>query len=313
MILTAPAQGPVCVVSHDAGGAEILASYLEQSKLEYLPVVEGPALAVFRRRLGPLDSLPLERALVACRWCLLGTSWQSDLEWHALDAARRAGRPTVSFLDHWVNYAERFVRYGVQRLPDEIWVGDERALLIARQRIPAARVRMVPNPYFIHVRETLAALSARVPSRSGGGTQVLFVCENISGHASERYGDPRHWGYTEFDAINYFFHRHRGLGSEIERVVLRPHPSDTEGKYDSVVTAYAPLACLSDGATLLEEIAAASIVAGCESVALVAALMAGKRVLSCIPPGGHVQFIDQQPGIEMLRDLPARVTSTPAH
>jgi hypothetical protein len=303
------ARGPVCVVSHDAGGAEILASYVEQTKLDFLPVLEGPALAVFRRRLGPIDPVPLEVALAACAWCLLGTSWQSDLEWTALELAAKAGKRTVSFLDHWVNYAERFERRGVRRLPDEIWVGDERALALAKERIPDARVVLVPNPYFVHVRETLSRLGARAPGRAPRRAHALFVSENISGHGAMRFGDERRWGYTEFDAIEYFFDRRRDLGCEIERVVLRPHPSDPAGKYAAVVAAHAPLAMLSDGAPLLEEIAAADLVAGCESVALVAALAAGKRVLCCIPPRGEVQFIDRQPGVEMLRDLPASATA----
>jgi hypothetical protein len=77
------------------------------------------------------------------------------------------------------------------------------------------------------------------------------------------------------------------------------------------VAALGPLAVLSDGRPLLEEIDASDLVAGCESVALVAAVIAGKRVLCCIPPRGQVQFIDQYPGVEMLRDLPARTMSQP--
>ena len=63
---------------------------------------------------------------------------------------------------------------------------------------------------------------------------------------------------------------------------------------------------MSNGKPLLEEIAQADLVAGCESVALVAALRAKKRVMCAIPPGGRVQHIDQRRGVEMLRDLPAK-------
>ncbi len=297
--------GPACVVCHDAGGAEILASYIEQRSLRFLPVLEGPAVQVFRRRLGCADTLPLAQAVRDSAWCLLGTSWQSDLEWRALEEAARAGKRTVSFLDHWVNYAERFVRQGVRRLPDELWVGDERALQFAARHFPGLPITLVPNPYFIHVREVLARLRSEAPSRAPGRTRALFICENISGHAAMRFGGERHWGYTELDAIEYFFARRRDLARDIERVVLRPHPSDPPGKYAAVVDAHRPLAVLSSGKPLLEEIEESDLIAGCESVALVAAAVAGKRVLCCIPPQGRVQFIDQQPGVQMLRDLPA--------
>ncbi len=55
---------------------------------------------------------------------LCGTSWQSDLEWRATELARRSGKRCVAYLDHWVNYRERFEREGELRLPDAIWVAD---------------------------------------------------------------------------------------------------------------------------------------------------------------------------------------------
>jgi hypothetical protein len=88
-------------------------------------------------------------------------------------------------------------------------------------------------------------------------------------------------------------------------VVLRPHPSDAQDKYLKTVREHGPLAQLGGGRPLLEEIAQADIVAGCESVALVAALRAGRRVLCAIPPGGRVQYIHRCRGVEMLRELPA--------
>jgi hypothetical protein len=295
----------VCVVSHDAGGAEILASYVAEQRLRCRFVLEGPAVSVFERHLGRVERTPLAEAVAQCDWCLLGTSWQSDLEWRAIAAARQAGKRSVSFLDHWVNYAERFERGGERRLPDEIWVGDEQAHALAAREFPGLSVTTVTNPYFAYVAREIARYSPAATAKPKAGACVLFVSENLSGHARLRFGDERHWGYTEFDAIDYFFRRAGDLG-EIERVVLRPHPSDPPNKYAQVIAAHAPLAQASRGRPLLEEIAAADIVVGCESVALVAAQHAGRRVLCAIPPGGRAQFMDRRCGVEMLRDLGAK-------
>jgi hypothetical protein len=294
----------VCVVCHDAGGAEILASYVAEKRLHCRFVLEGPAVLVFERHLGRVERTPLTEAVAQCDWCLLGTSWQSDLEWRAIEAARQTGKRSVSFLDHWVSYAERFERGGVRRLPDEIWVGDGDAHALAAREFPGLPVTTVANPYFAYAAREIARYSSDVTAKLKESARVLFVSENLSGHARLRFGDERHWGYTEFDAIDYLFRRVGDLG-EIERVVLRPHPSDPPNKYAQVIAANAPLAEASRGRPLLEEIAAADIVAGCESVALVAAQYAGKRVLCAIPPGGRVQFMDRRRGVEMLRDLGA--------
>lgn len=289
----------VCIASHDAGGAEVLACYVTQNGLRCRFALEGPALKVFERHLGRVAVEPLSAAIVRSDWCLFGTSWQSDLEWRAIDEAKRAGRRVVSFLDHWVNYPERFERGGVRHLPDEIWVGDEEAQALALGHFPDLAVKLVPNPYFAYVEREIARYS--FPHT---GERALFVSENLSAHARLRFGDERYWGYTELDAIEYFLLRLRDLG--IERAVLRPHPSDPEGKYDHIVASHPRVAEVSNGKPLLEEIAQADLVAGCESVALVAALRAKKRVMCAIPPGGRVQHIDQRRGVEMLRDLPAK-------
>lgn len=303
--MSAMAPEPVCVVCHDAGGAEILASYVAQNALDARLVVDGPAIRVFRRRLGEIAIRPLADALRASAWCLLGTSWQSDLEWRALAEARKLGKRTVTFLDHWVNYEERFDRDGERRLPDEIWVGDEDAESLARQCFPQVPVRLVPNPYFAEVAREVARYEADRPTSTANVGRALFVCENLSEFGRLRYGNERHWGYTEFDALEYFFSRLGDLDEHLERVTIRPHPSDPAGKYDRLVARYAPVARLGGQRPLLEEISAAGLVAGCESVALVAAQIAGRRVLCCVPPGKRVAFIDRRPGVRMLRDMPA--------
>src|SRR6185295_16936876 len=112
----------ICIASHDAGGAEILACYVAQTGLRCRFALEGPALKVFERHLGRVAVEPLAAAIAGSDWCLFGTSWQSDLEWRAIEEANRAGKRVASFLDHWINYRERFVRDGVQHLPDELWV-----------------------------------------------------------------------------------------------------------------------------------------------------------------------------------------------
>ena len=274
-----------CVISHDAGGAEILSSYVRQSEVPWLYSLAGPALEVFCTKLGFIESLPLEDAIGQSEWVLCGTSWQSDIECRAIELSRASGKRSVAFLDHWVNYQERFVRGGIRHLPDEIWVGDAYAKALAGNEFPDTPIRLLQNPYFADIRLEVANLKNQhaCVERNNDALAVLFVCENISEHAALQYGDPRYWGYTEFDAIEYFFRKIAALGTPISSVVIRPHPSDPVGKYDQIIVRYAGLARLSSGKTLLDDIAQADIVVGCESMAMVIAVQCGRRVISCIP------------------------------
>lgn len=279
-------SGIVVVVAHDAGGAEILASFVAQNSNDYRLVLEGPAVNVFKRRLGPVEIITLEEGIAAGDWCLCGTGWQSDLEWRAIELVQNAGKRVVSFLDHWLNYRERFVRNGIQHLPDEIWVGDADAEQRARESFLQLPIKLVPNPYFLYLKHQLEELATKKSMQDKKKT-VLFVCENISDHARLHHGDERYWGYTEFDAIEYFLQNIAVLGGSLETVVIRPHPSDMPGKYDRILKAYANIAQLSTGKALIEEVVESDIVVGCESMAMVVGLLAQKKVISCIPPGGN--------------------------
>ena len=77
----------ICVVSHDAGGAEIISSHIRRSSLDCNYVLAGPALKIFERKLGPIPLNSLEDGLQKSDSLLCGTSWQSDLEWRAIDMA----------------------------------------------------------------------------------------------------------------------------------------------------------------------------------------------------------------------------------
>jgi hypothetical protein len=295
-------QGIVAIVSHDAGGAEILASYVTQHEIDCRFVLAGPAVTVFKRRLGAVEICSLGDGLSACDEILCGTSWQSDLEWRAIEQAQRAGKRAVAFLDHWVNYPERFLRNGVQHLPDELWVGDVDTERLAREHFPNLLILLVPNPYFIDIERQIAALSAGKVPAVGKAKAVLYVSENISEHGRIVHGDERYLGYTEFDAIEYFLENIHVLGQVIERVVIRPHPSDAIGKYDYLVRKYSGIVQLSAGAPLLNEVIEADIVVGSESTAMVVGLLAQKMVISCIPPGGPNCNLPQKQ-IVIFRDM----------
>ena len=276
----------ICIVSHDAGGAEILASYAKKVEEPCLFSLAGPAAKVFTIQMATVISLPLEAAIEQADWLLCGTSWQSDLEWQAIALSRKMGKRSIAYLDHWVNYQERFVRAGVQHLPDEIWVGDVHAEALARAEFPGIPIRLVPNHHFADIRGQVANLKIASNHSLHSNQQenkVLFVCENISEHAQMQHGDPRYWGYTEFDAIEYFFANIKALQTPISSVTIRPHPSDPAGKYDQAIAQHPGLARLSSGQSLLADIAAADVVVGCESMAMVIAVQCGRRVVSCIP------------------------------
>lgn len=290
----------VAIVSHDAGGAEILSAWAGLQSEPYCLVLDGPAKNIFERKLGSDRKVPLEQAIQAADWVLCGTSWQSDLERKAVKLAKASGKKVVSFIDHWVNYPERFMFEDSMLLPDEIWVGDPDAEKLAKDFFPDTIIQLHENPYFRELKIELEKFS-RFFENSNNGT-FLYVCEPIKEHALIQHGDERYWGYTEEDALTFFLQNISALGIVINEIRVRPHPSEDPSKY-RWCTLNTKLNIVFGGEkSLLEEIVLADIIVGCESMAMVVGLLANKRVLSSIPPGGKICGLPQG-GIEHLKDL----------
>ncbi len=280
---------PVLVVSHDAGGAEVVSAWVKaQAGSGFRFILEGPAVAVFRRKLGDIDissASAMHTSISAVEFVLTGTGYGSDLERTAIAAARGGGVPVASYLDHWTNYRERFELCGELVLPNEIWAGDPHAVALAQKTFPRTPVKAVENEYFREMKEQIGALAR--PEDATPTLHVLYVTEPTSAAAEKAYGDPRYWGYTEIEALDGYLSHLEGAAEHVA-VVVRRHPAEIAGKYSAVIQRHRPLLSIteSSGRTLVEDCAWADWVVGCDSMAMVIAVHANKRVFSCIPKGG---------------------------
>jgi len=281
----------ILIVSHDAGGAEVVSSWVRRHpERQHYFWLAGPAVKIFQKKIGQMENqhdIHLSKLIKKADWILTGTSWASDLEKEAIKSGKMQKKKVVSFLDHWVNYPQRFEYNGLTCLPDEIWVGDEDALKIAKNYFPQEKLRLVPNPYFQDIKDELKTIKA--PPKQSRKTRIAYVCEPIGEHSIKQYRHPLHWGYTEYDAMRFFLTRLPEIIpiKEVEFVRIRKHPSELQDKYDNILQEYPAIPFQkSEGNSLVEDCVWADCVVGCESMALVVGLLAEKKVYSCIPPGG---------------------------
>ena len=294
------------IVCHDAGGAELVSSYLKKTNLDYIHTLGGPAQDIFKRKLQIQESVPLDELLTEVDFLMCGTSWQSNLEYEAIALANEKMIKSVAFIDHWTNYRERFVRNGKMVLPSEIWVGDEWAKGKADAEFPHSIVRRVENPYFEDIRSEFIKLrSHQTREHATIGDTVLFLGEPISEHALKSYDDSMYWGYTEYDALAYLLTNTNYISDRISEVVIRPHPAEDPAKYEQQISSCTTLNCRIENSrqkSLVQMILEHDIVAGCDSMGLFLATLANKRVVSCIPVGGAPCMLPPS-GIEHLQDL----------
>ncbi|MDX6702724.1 MAG: hypothetical protein QOF26_2950 [Baekduia sp.] len=285
------------VVCHDAGGAELIAAWLATEPhpgASVCAVLGGPAVGVFARTLGPeLDVRAALPSLDGIDLLVCGSSGAAELERRAVVAARAAGVPSAVWLDHWGGYRDRFVVDGTLVLPDEVWVADPEAQQLARAALPGAEIRLRGNPYLDRMVAEIRELEAGGADRPGpgAGPRVLYVTEPTSEAARRLTGDPLAWGYDERDALSAWLRAASAQPQPPAAVRVRVHPAETPEKYAATLEAGAgrrpvPIA-FSAGTTLAADVAWADVVVGCDTMAMVVGLAAGRRVVSSIPPGGR--------------------------
>lgn len=294
----------IAVVCHDAGGAEIISSWLKNNSIKFSAYLEGPATKIFEKKFSNYNynNNNLGEMIKNSEWLLCGTSWQSDLENIAINISRMHKKKSVSFLDHWVNYKERFAYKNNFSFPDEIWVGDSIAKNIAQNIFSNISIKEMKNEYLIDIQKQLQILE---PAIKKSMKLALYVCEPISEPAKIQYDDENYFNYNEESALKFFLNNSELL--KINNILLRPHPSETSEKY-LWAKSFSPIPLeISNSLDLLEDINQADLVVGCESMAMVIGLMAKKRVISSIPPYGR-RCILPHPEIESL-DLIVNKTS----
>jgi len=130
------------------------------------------------------------------------------------------------------------------------------------------------------------------------GCNLLYVLEPIR----EAWGHGEQPG--EFQALDFFMENLSLLQLDSDLSIrLRPHPSDSIGKYDQWLAAQKNIKIsLDESLSLAESIAWSDVVVGCHTYAMVVALAAGRRVMSSIPSWAPSCILPQA-GILKLADL----------
>ncbi len=268
----------ILVVAHDAGGAEIIAAYVRKyaSQYEFHPYVNGLAARIFERYGIPFKRAPRTRSGMAyvmkentdATYALIGTGWMTSIEKNACKEAKLHGIKACTYLDSWMNYRERFgyPKNGWQKnLPDEFWVGDKPALILAKRYFPRRSIRLVKNQYF-------ADIIARYNARSRGDPNcVLFM--SAAGKLSLRIFSDFIIGLVK-----------KGFS---DRLLVRLHPADDRVLYEKIVKKEGRglQIELSREKDIVEDLLRARIVVGPETVALVPAVMVGIKTIRIIPRG----------------------------
>ena len=284
----------IVVCSHDAGGAEVLSSYIREHQLNAKFFISGPAIPIFSRKFkltpeNTLDVLPQDFEIL-----LSSTGWQTDFEFDAMKDALLERKRVIAVLDHWVSYRERFARGSSRINVPEILVFDQKARETAKEIFPDTQIHLSENFY---LRDTKREYILKKNQNLNDNTfDILFLCEPMATteNANQTYG------YDEYQVLEYFFSVLKEKSCTKFQILLRPHPSESLEKYISTINSEFTHVQIDTHRTLTECIDRSKIIVGCNTMAMIVALEMGKKVYSVVPYPMKSTLQDSR--IELLQD-----------
>ena len=188
------------IVASDAGAAEILSFFAKKNKNEYNYLLKGTAKKIFKKNLGKYKTISLKESLKKTKLYICGTGWQSDIHIQIIKATRYKDIKVIAYLDHWVNYKNRFLKNNKYYLPDEIWVGDEVAYKIAK-KIFSIKVKKKINYYVNHIKKNFKDKSVKKKDLSKN-INILYVTEPTS-KVKDKWKINK-YDYDEFSSLIFF-------------------------------------------------------------------------------------------------------------
>ncbi|MBC8488086.1 MAG: hypothetical protein H8D45_18810 [Bacteroidetes bacterium] len=279
------------VVSHDAGGAEIVSSWVRRNpQHRYRFVLAGSAISIFKSKIPSIINESFSKladSIEDSDFILTGTSESATLEKTAIKIAKTVGVKVTSFLDYWYGYLIRFQYKGQITLPDEIWVGDEYALQEAKRTFPGKKIILRPNPYLLDIAEEKDRIASKI--KKNNSLNILYLCQPFD---EENTGENGQTVYvTDITGLEYFFKclcTNDYVPSKVSEIRMRMHPAEKREKYQDVLSRYDTRFTIkkSKNQSLVEDCVWSDWAVGMHSNALVVALTLGTKSFHCIPPGG---------------------------
>lgn len=281
------------IVCHDIGSANIIfSSLLHTGRSDWRPYLLGPAKRVWSQifpNIKIFDSL--EDALYNSSFLITGAGWGSNVEHVARKLAKKSSIKSVAVVDHWINYEERFIRDGEKILPNEIWVADKFAFNVAYKIFHEIPIKQISNLYLEGELKSLPSVD-RIEN-----PELVYMLEPTRAC----------WGRTEpgeFQALDYFISHLPLLNLPTGTLIrLRPHPADEAHKYDAwIKRQFSYRIVLDSSRSVSEALVKAKWVVGCESSALIIALIAGREVYCSLPPWAPPCRLPHE-GLRYIREL----------
>ena len=175
----------IALISKDAGGAEFISRYIIKKKKSFCIAAAGPAINVFKKNFVNQRNISRLEAIKKSDWILCSTGTSSDYEKDAIILAKKNNKKVIAYIDHWVEYRKRFLKHNRLIQPDEIWVSDKYAYLLAKKS-KLKFVKIKGNPF---LSDFLKYKKNRSLKKKAVKNNILFLSEIVSKDLKKYYDE----------------------------------------------------------------------------------------------------------------------------
>ncbi len=209
----------IVIFSHDAGGAQILSSYLfKKNILSVYGICKGPAISIFKEKKIKVKKKTLKSLLNIGDIFFTTTSWNSILEKTAMKNLFQKRKRFITFIDHWLHFKKRF---DFKYLPNEIWSFDIKSYDICKKMFRNTKIKFKKNYFHNYAVNKISQFKKNKNYK----LNYLYLTEPISDLYRKFY--KKNINSIEIDTINFFLKK----CSPDYNITIRVHPNDNYKKY----------------------------------------------------------------------------------
>jgi hypothetical protein len=262
------------VVSHDAGGAQLLSSWCKQNKINANYSLSGPAIKIFYSKLGKIKNLSYKKSIDLSKILICGTGTASNIQVKAIDYAKKKNKKTIAWLEHWINYKERFYYKKKYFTPDEIWVSDSYAKNEALKFFSNTKVKCKKNPFLFELKKKIKV------KRNKENKNIIYLSGLFYNFNKNNKFDKKIINLEKKSLLN-FVTNIKNFNMKINDIRIRYHPSEKyffyrENLKKNKIT-------VSKNIQLIDDLNWADLIIGANSMAIYLCKMLNLRVYSSLP------------------------------
>tara|TARA_B100000780_G_scaffold273706_1_gene237635 strand:+ start:972 stop:1952 length:981 start_codon:yes stop_codon:yes gene_type:complete len=220
-----------------------------------------------------------------------GTCLGDGIDKYFITKGKDIGIKTISIIEHWSLYKERFRLNENYIYPDYIFVNDEIAFREALEsNVPQNKLIIAGNPYLNNLSKSKLVPAKNYLWKNNNNLKSNIIITFISESFKEDFAENNQQGFDEYEVINMIMK----LGRKMKfQLLIRKHPSEPNEKYNELISENIKIDQNSSFDSIVHN---SSYIIGMGSMFLIEASMFRSDIIS-LRPNEKVEFIGNKTGI----------------